>query len=172
MSRDAITEFRSIPAGEVFPRVWLRVGFPPRGSILSLSILDHFYIEGGAKDIITFHPARPGALEQAVEHWEQLRQGAVAPQYVITLIHGTWAPHADWNQNLDRHSTRRWIVEFAAPKAMPRFAWSGRNSIYARPKCLTALRAHLQKLLDRYPTPSISSSPIAMAAISVVRFAR
>ena len=42
---NAITEFRSIPAGEVFPRVWLRVGFPPRGSILSLSSLDHFYIE-------------------------------------------------------------------------------------------------------------------------------
>jgi len=42
-------------------------------------------------------------------------------------------------------------VELRRPKAMPRFAWSGRNSIYARQSASLALRAHLQKLLDRYP---------------------
>jgi hypothetical protein len=72
------------------------------------------------------------------------------PQYVITLIHGTWAQDAAWTRE---GSPLREALTLALgrPMRFERFQWSGANTHPARARAATELRQVLRRLQADYP---------------------
>ena len=74
------------------------------------------------------------------------------PEYVITLIHGTFARNAPWVHN-PASFLRRQLAEQLAPAtvAFDPFVWSGKNSHLARLRGALALRRFLRDQARRFP---------------------
>lgn len=70
-------------------------------------------------------------------------------QYVITLVHGTWAPRAAWVQSSSALWTR--LVTTLPDTVIRPFSWTGKNSVAARHRATDALRGHLRGVLAEYP---------------------
>lgn len=68
----------------------------------------------------------------------------------MTLVHGTWAAHADWMQ--DGHELPDALAAMSGT-AVHRFCWSGRNRHRARLEAGRGLRDHLVGLVSAYREP-------------------
>lgn len=71
--------------------------------------------------------------------------------YVITLVHGTWARDAPWTQesSLLCQTLCKLLPE---PVKLERFLWSGQNSHRARREAGYRLEHHLRRLVAKYPS--------------------
>ena len=67
-------------------------------------------------------------------------------QYVITLVHGTWARKEEWYQ--EDGSVAKSIASHLQGAVFKSFKWSGENSIIARAAAADLLRAQLLKQLE------------------------
>lgn len=74
---------------------------------------------------------------------------SLSPQYVVTLVHGTFATEADWTRP-SHHSAEGWQNDLGSTIFAP-FKWSGSNSHEARLSASRELRSHLRALLALYP---------------------
>jgi len=71
-------------------------------------------------------------------------------QYVITLVHGTFAPHSAWTVDGSLlRNTFRTVLD--GDVAFEPFAWSGNNSRTARATASEDLVAHLDRIHAEYP---------------------
>lgn len=94
-----------------------------------------------------------------------------APAAIVTLVHGTFAPFADWTQ--PGSALRTAIQDHAAgPVAFRNLIWSGRNTVKGRHAASAQLRAMLESSCAQSPdTPHVvvahsHGGNIAMTALS------
>jgi pimeloyl-ACP methyl ester carboxylesterase len=71
-------------------------------------------------------------------------------EYVVTLVHGTWARGARWTQP-GSHLRRAIEESVPGPVTFEVFRWSGRNLIAARTGAAERLRQTLTRLLELHP---------------------
>jgi len=82
---------------------------------------------------------------------ENKAEKEMSGEYVITLVHGTWARKASWTDESsvlcrglkDQCSSSLLIFE--------RFQWSGHNLFSARKNASNRLVAHMKQLIQRWP---------------------
>jgi hypothetical protein len=72
-------------------------------------------------------------------------------EYVVTLVHGTWARNASWTD--ESSSLCRGLRDGFPPSSVifERFQWSGRNSFSARRKATNGLAAHMKRVVRKWP---------------------
>jgi hypothetical protein len=74
-----------------------------------------------------------------------------SPQFVVTLVHGTFARRAHWIES-DSSFSRGLAEQLdgTTVRIFP-FRWSGRNSTHARDDAIVRLTGHLNQLKSRFP---------------------
>jgi len=71
-------------------------------------------------------------------------------EYLITLVHGTFAPKAPWTQN-EEQFCQNLEKELASPVSYQTLEWSGKNRSAARTSAAKALVIELQRQQELYP---------------------
>ena len=80
----------------------------------------------------------------------QTEDTTMAPDLVVTLVHGTWARGADWI--MTSSPLRAAICKTAhGPVKFEPFLWSGWNTVTSRRKAVTRLISQLRALQTRWP---------------------
>ncbi|MDH3272089.1 MAG: lysophospholipase [Gemmatimonadota bacterium] len=74
---------------------------------------------------------------------------AAAVQRVVTLVHGTFARHAEWMRDQETFSAK--LLDQLPNTRLSRFCWSGANSHTARLAAGEQLATHLRQLLEQFP---------------------
>lgn len=74
----------------------------------------------------------------------------LSPEYVITLVHGTWGSGGSWTQPDSRLC--RLLTAQLGRSIIESYEWSGHNSVAARRTAGEGLEKHLLRLVDSHPT--------------------
>src|SRR5262245_19983771 len=81
---------------------------------------------------------------------ERFDDGGGIPKLIVTLVHGAWAKSAEWTRPSSNLS-KTLKIYCGKNSVFQRFLWSGRNSIQARTKASSDLKAKLDQLVQKYP---------------------